>query len=83
VTARLVALLLALAVIAGVASPNLAAAFDAVSQLDDGRADTEPAIASPPVAMVLPARRELAPIAVPPRSPDGRLHAAWVFRPPR
>ena len=80
---RLLALLLAIVVAAGAASPVLAAAPDAVSQIDDSALDPEPALACAAVALVVPARREL-PQIVAPREPSlGRLHAAWVFRPPR
>jgi len=80
---RLLALLLALVVAAGVASPGLAAAPDLVSQPGDGAADPEPALVSAPVALALPARHELASIAAPHEPASGRLHAPWVFRPPR
>jgi hypothetical protein len=83
VIVRLLALLLALVVAAGVVSPALAAAADAVGQLDDSAPDPAPAIASQPVAMSAPVRRELAPVAAPPSQPDGRLFLAPVFRPPR
>ena len=80
---RIFALLLALVVAAGAVCPGLAAASDAVSQVDDSAPDPAPAIASPPVAMAVPVRRELALVSSPLSQPSGRPYLASVFRPPR
>jgi hypothetical protein len=81
---RVIAFLLAILMAAGVACPTaLAAASDVAGLVDDGAADPEPAVVTPSVEMVVPARRELRQIVAPPDEPVGRLHRTWVFRPPR
>jgi hypothetical protein len=80
---RVIAFLLAMLMAAGVACPALAAAADVAGLVDDGAADPEPAVVTPAVEVVVPARRELRQIVAPPDELMGRLHRAWVFRPPR
>lgn len=82
VIALLVAIAAALAVMAGAFS-EVAASPDVVGLVDDGALDPEPAIAAAPVALPVPVRRELRPVAARPAEPPGRLHPASVFRPPR
>jgi hypothetical protein len=81
---RVIALLLAILMAAGVACPTaLAAATDVAGLVDDGAADPELAVVAPPVELVVPARGELRQIVAPPDELAGRLHRTWVFRPPR
>ena len=81
---RVIAFLVAILMAVGVACPAaLAAATDVAGLVDDGAADPEPAVVTPSVEVVVPARRELRQIVAPPDEPVGRLHRAWVFRPPR
>ena len=83
--ARVLAFLLAIAMAAGLASSAAAASPDMMAQVqvDDGVVEPDPVITELPVALVAPARREVKQIVVPPAELQGRLHRAWVFRPPR
>jgi hypothetical protein len=80
---RLIAFLLALAVTAGMVCPAVAASADVVGLVDDGAPDPDPAIAATPLVLAVPVRCELEHVAFAPAESPGRLHRAWVFRPPR
>lgn len=84
--ARVLALLLAILMAAGAASPVLAATDDAMGQRDD-LLDPEPvptpALVSSVTALASPARHELSPAFAPTVASHGRLHCAVLFRPPR
>jgi hypothetical protein len=81
---RVLAVLLAALVAMWAVAPAGAAASPVTAELvDDGGPDLEPAIAAAPVALVAPPPRVLRVAAAPPAVPHGRLHHAWVFRPPR
>ncbi|HEY0483098.1 MAG TPA: hypothetical protein VGD37_36505 [Kofleriaceae bacterium] len=80
---RVLAVLLAILVAAGVASPVLGGSPDAAALVDDGAPDLDPAITASPIALVPPVRRELGAVIAPSEASPGRLHRVWVFRPPR
>lgn len=81
--ARVLAFLLAIVMAAGLATPAAAASPDVMVQVDDGAVEPDPVITELPVVVVVPARRELRKILIPMAELHGRLHRAWVFRPPR
>jgi hypothetical protein len=83
---RLLALLLALVVVAGVAAPTVAASPDVVGLVDDGvdgASGLESAMTAVAVVLDMPGRGQLGQIIVLPTDSQGRLHRVWVFRPPR
>lgn len=86
----MIALLLAVVVVTGAAaqvwaSPDTTSApiSAPTSAIDDDGPGLLPAVLLEPVAVPLPDRREPVGTCAPRRDVPGRLHAVFVFRPPR
>ena len=82
---RVIALLLAVVMMTGAAtqvcaSPDVTGAVDAV---DDDAPGPDPAVLPEPVAVPLPDLGEPVDRCAPRPAAPGRIHAVFVFRPPR
>ena len=86
---RLIAMLLAIFVVVGLAAPTVMASPDVAgltAVVDDGAGgdvDLEPALVEQPALVMLPARQELRQSVAPVAESPGRMHGVLVFRPPR
>ena len=82
---RLLAVLLTILVAAGLVAPVAAASPDVAGVVDsaDGAPDLEPVLEAMPVSLDLAVRQEARQIVAPLVEPQGRLHCASLFRPPR
>jgi hypothetical protein len=80
---RVIALLLAIAMAAGLASSTVMASPDVAGWVGDDAPDVEPAVAPEPIAIAPPPRTAQRQIVALPAGSPGRLHATSVFRPPR
>jgi hypothetical protein len=82
VIVRVIAVLLAVLMMTGAAT-QVWAAPDVASAIDDDAPALDPAVVPEPVAVPMLDRQEPIGVCAPRRAPTGRLHAVFVFRPPR
>jgi hypothetical protein len=82
VLVRVIALLLAVVMMTGAAT-QVCASPDVAGAVDDDAPGLDPAVLPEPVAVPLPDRREPVSTCAPRPVAPGRMHAVFVFRPPR
>lgn len=80
---RVIAVLLAILMAAGLASSTVMASPDIAGWVGDDAPDVDPGVAPEPIAVAPTPRIAQRQIVALPAGSPGRLHAAWVFRPPR
>ena len=83
---RVIAVLLALLMAAGIAAPTVLASPDAACLVDDGAGGalgSDPAVAASSIVVMALPRCELRHVVAPVVGSHGRLHPISVFRPPR
>jgi hypothetical protein len=86
VLVRVIALLLAAGIMLGMmtgAATQLCASPDVSSAVDDDSSTLDPAVLPEAITVPLPDRRDRVSACAPVHGAPGRLHAAFVFRPPR